>query len=280
MRNYNCAFYTYNFFCWEICYITVYFTCYKCINDIFLIYKNISGEVQNYNALFHQTDCILVNHSLCTVKCRYMDCDIIALFIDFIYCCCVMDTSGKSPCRIYGNIWIISINFHSKMCCYIRNKNSDCSKSDHTKFLSGKFCSCKCFFLLLSNLCDISIFLEFLYPLNSTNDISGCKKHSCNHKFFYTIRICSRCIEYNNSFLCTFIKRNIIHSGSCTSDCFQVLSEFHLMHFCTADKNHVSFIRVFCIYIIFIQFIHTNGRNWIQAMIFKHLTDSPLQISS
>ena len=40
------------------------------IAGMLLAARDVVGEVQNYNALFHQTDCILVNHSLCTVKCR------------------------------------------------------------------------------------------------------------------------------------------------------------------------------------------------------------------
>ncbi len=128
------------------------------------------------------------------------------------------------------------------MCCYIRNKNSDCSKSDHTKFLSFDFCSGKTvFFFQQSFKISPSSFISCtqLIPPMISRDARSIPAITSS---FYTIRICSRCIEYNNSFLCTFIKRNIIHSGSRTSDCLQVLCQIpsHAFLHCLRESSAPS----------------------------------------
>ena len=220
MRDHDCSVYTFDLLCCEICDITMYFSRFKCLNDILLIYKDISCKVQDHNAIFHQTHGIFIDHTLCIFQCRNMNCDIITLFINLISSLRMMNISRQSPCRIYRNIRIISVNFHSEMRCRIRYKDSDCSKSDHSKLFAFQFCTRKCFFLFLGSLRNIAVFIISFYPVDSADNISGCKQHTCDHQFLYSIRIRSRSIKYNDPFLCTTIQRNIVHTCTCTCDRF------------------------------------------------------------
>ena len=93
MRNYNRAFDTCDFRCREVCDIMFYFSSYKCIYHCLGIYQYIPCKVQHDHSFFHKTQCIFSDHAFRTVKCRYMHRDIITVFINFIYICCMMDTS-------------------------------------------------------------------------------------------------------------------------------------------------------------------------------------------
>ena len=145
--------------------------------------------------------------------------DVITFFVDLCDILHMFYATGKIPCSIYGNVRIITKYFHSKMCCGICYLDTDRTKSDHAEFLTGKLGSREVLFLLLSKLCDIRVSFLGKYPFHTAPDVTGCKKHSRNHKFFYAICICARCIEYNDSLFCAFVKRNIVDSGSGSCHC-------------------------------------------------------------
>ena len=192
----------------------------------------------------------------------------------------MMNISGKLPCRIYGYVRVISIYFHSQMCRCIRHQNSDRSQTDHSYFFSFQLRSCKSFLLLFCDFCDISVFFVLLHPVDTSDNVTGCQKHSCNYEFFHTICIGSGCIEYYDPFLRTTIQRNIVHTCTCSCHNFQVLRQFHLMHRCTSDQNCVCRLCSLCFLIVLCKFIESNLRDWIQAMILIHTTHFPPQTSS
>ena len=143
----------------------------------------------------------------------------ITCFIDFINIKYMFYISAQIPCSINRYIWIISIYFHSHMFCNIGYFYTNSSKSNNTKFFAQNFCSGIFFFLFFSCFCNIFIVCIGTNPVNSTNNITCCQKHTCNYQFFYTIGICSRCIEYYNPLTCTFIQWNIVYT--CTGSCYR-----------------------------------------------------------
>src|SRR5699024_9790472 len=110
--------------------------------------KDIPCKIQNDHALFHEADGVLVDHSLGIVERGYMYRNIITLFVKFINSGSMMNAARKSPGRIHGNIWIVSIDLHSEMNCRVGHQNSDGTQSDHTQFLTLELCSGKSFLLL------------------------------------------------------------------------------------------------------------------------------------
>ena len=171
-----------------------------------------------------------------------MNGDVIALAVDLIQALAVLDGSGKIPCRINGKIRIITINFHSKSACCVCHHGTDGTKSDDTKLFAADLASCELFFLLLGKLADVLFIFLLCNPLDTANDISGCKKHTCKYKLFYTVCICSRCVKYNNTLLCIFFNRNIVDTCSCTCNCTNTFGKLHVMHFRTSHKDRVTLI--------------------------------------
>ena len=89
-------------------------------------------------------------------------------------------------------------------------------------------------------------------------------------KLFDTICICSRCIKYNNTFFCTHVNRNVVDTCTCTCDNFDILREFHVMHFCTSYQNCIGIVHVFCLFVFFTKQAETCLGNWIEAFILEH----------
>ena len=144
----NCTFDSCHDWCWEICHIVLNMSGNKCIYYCLFINQDISCIIQNDNTIFHKTNRILVNHTFCTIHSRHMDRDIITIFIKLINGLCMMNISGQSPCCIHRQIWIISVNFHSKMYSCISNKNTDGSKSNDSQLLTFDFATGKLFLCL------------------------------------------------------------------------------------------------------------------------------------
>ena len=173
----------------------------------------------------------------------------------------VFDFSGKFPCRVDRNIRIVSIYIHSQINSCVGNHSSDCSQTDDTQFLSFDFTSGKLFFLFFCQFSDIFIFFLLFNPFDTAHDITGSQKHSGNNHFFHTVSVGTRCIEYNNTLLCTFFKRDIINSGTGSCHCFYICRQFHVMHSCTSHQNGISLCQIIGLYIIVGQTVKTNLGN-------------------
>ena len=101
MRNDNSSLYTCNLWCREVSHVMLNLTGYQSIYHSFTVHQHISGKVQYNHAIFHQTDSICIDHALCTVKCRYMNRNIITFTINLIHSSCMVDSSGDLPCRLH-----------------------------------------------------------------------------------------------------------------------------------------------------------------------------------
>ena len=166
------------------------------------------------------------------------------------------------------------------MLCCVGYQHTDGSKTDYAELLSFQFTARKSFLCFFGIFGNITVFFIFLYPVNTTQNISGCQEHACTNQFLYTIRIGSRCIKYSDSLLRAFSKRNVIDACSCSSDHAELIGEFHIMHHRTSYKDCVCILHLVCLCIIPVKFFKSYLCNIIQAMILIHFICSPLQISS
>ena len=182
-----------------------------------------------------------------------MYCDKIADIINLFVCLYDRDIAGHIQCIVYRKIWITSIYFHAKTVCCIGNQYTDGSQTDDSKFFTGNLGSCKCFFCFFCCFGNPLVVFVFLSPLNTAYDITGSKKHCCDHKFFYAVCIGSRCIKYNDSFFCTFVQRNVIYTGSGSRYRHQIIGQFHLMHRSTSNQNRLCLCGIIYHLIIVIQ---------------------------
>ena len=133
----------------------------------------------------------------------------------------------------------------------ICHQHADSAKPDHSKLLSFQLAAGKSFFRFFCIFGNISVFLILLYPVDSTDDIAGSKKHPCQNQLFYAICVSPGRIKYNNSFFRTFFKMNIIYSCSCSRNCFQFFGKLHLFHISASDENGICFFRFAHRYILF-----------------------------
>ena len=182
----------------------------------------------------------------------------------------MLNSTGKVPCCIDGNVWIISINLHPKGSCCICHHASDSTKTDDTKLFAHDLTACKLFLLFLSKLINIFLVFFSLYPLNTSHNVTGSKKHTGKNQLLYTICIGSRSIKYNDAFLCTLFHRNVIDSSSGTCDHSNTLRQLHVMHLGTSYKNCLAVIQSICFFIIIIKNVQAFLGDRIQAMILKH----------
>ena len=199
-----------------------------------------------------------------------MDSDVITLAVDLIQGFAVFDGSGKIPCSINGDKRVISVYFHSQMCGRVCYHGTNGTKSDDTKFLATDLASCKLFLLFFSKFVNVFFIFFMCYPFNTANDITRSKKHTCKNKFFYTVCVGTRCIEYYDTLFCAFVYRNIVDTCTCTSDNFYIFRKFHFVHFGTSNKNGVCVIQFLCLFVIFSKQAETCLGNRIEAFILEH----------
>ena len=140
---------------------------------------------------------------------------------------------------LYRDIGVTAVNLHSKPLCGICYKHSYGSKAYHTKFLALYLIACKVSFFLFYKLRKPFCILVRLHPVDSTYHIPCSKEESCYNKFLNRISIGSRSIKYNYSLLCTFIKRDIVNSGTCSGYGKKIVTKFKRLHVCTSYKNRI-----------------------------------------
>ena len=158
------------------------------------------------------------------------------------------------PCRIDGNIRVISIHFHTEIFCHISHFNANCAQSDNSKFFIPDFRSRKILFCLFRRFRNIFFILIGKNPFDSAHNISGSKQHTRNNKLFHTIGIRTRRIKYDDSFFRTLIERNIVDTGARPRDCQQIFRQFHIVHRCTSDQNSIRFRNIIRLLISFAEF--------------------------
>ena len=234
----------------KVCYVFLNLAAVKSFYKGILVNEKVSCEVQKNDTVFHLCESFFVDHLACVVCKRYMDSDVVALAVDLIQGFAVFDGSGKVPCCIDGDERVISVNFHSQMCCRVCNHGSDRTKTDDTKLLTADLTSCKLFFLFLSQFVDVFFVFFVCYPLNTTNDITGSKEHSCKDKLLNTICVCTWCVEYYDTFFCAYINRDVVDTCTCTSDDFDIFRKFHVMHLGTSYQDCIGIVHFFCLFVI------------------------------
>ena len=156
------------------------------------------------------------------------------------------------------------------MLCCVGYQHTDGSKTDYTEFLSFQFAARKSFLCFLGIFGNITVFFIFLYPVNATQNISGCQKHACNNQFLYTIRIGSWCVKHYDSLFCAAIQRNIIHTCSCSRNHLQVLAKFQFVKCCTSYQNSIRILSITDWYKIFTEIRQSAFCNCIKTIIFVH----------
>ena len=77
----------------EIGHVVLYFSGCKCLCHCVLVNEKVTGKIQNDNAILHLLEGILVDHTLCAVKCRHMKRDVIALLENRVEARRVLDIS-------------------------------------------------------------------------------------------------------------------------------------------------------------------------------------------
>ncbi len=280
MRDHDRAFHACDLRGREIRHIPFHRTGNERIHDGFAVYQDIPGKVQDDDALLHQADGLPVDHALRAVQRRHVDGEIITFLVKLIHRLCVMDIPGKLPCGIYRYIGVISVHIHAQMDGRVGNPHADGPQADDSQLLAVKLSSGKGLFRFFGLLRQVPVLFMLLHPVDASDDIPGRKQHPGQHQLLDTIGIGARRIEYYDSLFRTFFQRNVVHSGPGTGNRLQVLSKFHLMHGGAADKDRICLVCAFYPDIILVKSFNSNRRDWIQAMIFIHLTDSPLQTSS
>ena len=126
----------------------------------------------------------------------------------------------------------------------------------------------------------ICIAILALYPVRTTDDVTGSQQHTCKYQLLYAICICPRRIEYDNSLIRTFLQRDIIDTCSCAGNGAELLWQLHLMHFCASHEHCIRIRKCLCLLISIVKTVQADLCDRIQASISKHLTHSPFQSPS
>ena len=208
-----------------------------------------------------------------------MNRDEITVLIDLCYILYVMNISGQIPCCAKAQVRIRTIYFHTEMNCCVSNQLSDSSETDNTKLLTREFGTTKLLLRLLHVLGDIRICCVIPGPFHTTYDITAGNEHSCEDHFFYTIRISSGSVEYNNTLVSILVEGNIVNTRTCTCNTYSLRIQLDLMHLRRTNNDCICIVYVFRLAVIRCKAIQTRLAKRVQAMIFEHSLFLPFSCS-
>ena len=226
----------------EIRHICSDLSALKGLSHSLLIDKSIAREIKEADTVLHPGDGIGIDHASGRIVARHVDRNIVALLIYIIQISCDMRSPREAPCRVNRKIWVIAEDIHLKVHSCVCHLNADRAETDHTELFISYLVSCKCFLSLLRSLADILIISIVFHPNSSADNIPGSQKKAGDGEFFYGVCICTRSVEDYYALLCTAVKRNIVHSGTCPCDCAKFRGELHILHIGRAHKNAGSLV--------------------------------------
>ncbi len=143
------------------------------VQNRILVYKQVTGKIEENHPVLHLVDCFLVDHTLCGIHQRHMNRDQITLFINFLHVQNMLHVTAQIPCRIHGYIRVVTVYFHAQMLRHIGHSDTDRTQSDDTQLLTLDFGTCKILLRLLRVLSYILVALVFLHPLDTAYHITG-----------------------------------------------------------------------------------------------------------
>ena len=134
-------------------------------------------------------------------------------------------------------------------------------------------------FAFLHQLWDlVSLVSQCLAPVDGWVHISGCNKHGCDYQFLDAVCVCTRCVEYYNTFLGALVYRNVVHSGSCSCHCKEGCGKLHIVHLEAPEDDSV---RICHLGSSFVLISLKQGKscqgNLVEGLNLEHIS-SPLRI--
>ena len=270
MRRNNDIFYSRNRRVGKIRHIAFYLARVQCLDHSFFVNQHVPRVVQHYYSVFHHLNGFPADHSPGAVCQRDMDGYKIAVPIDIIDILNMMNGTGKIPGRVYGDKRIIAVNIHAQMRRRVGYLLSDSAKTDNSQLFPADFAAGKLLLLLFRQFSHIRIILLAVYPLDTSDNISGSQKHPGQNQLLDPVGIRAWRIKNNNSLIRAAVKRNIIDSRAGAADCQKLARQFHIQHFCAADQYRVRLLKIIRLSVIISEAVQPDRSNRVQAMILKH----------
>ena len=223
----------------EVAHIAVHLSGLQGRSHIVVIYQGIPGKIQNHNAILHHVQLLFIDHSLCAVRERHMDGDIIALLENHIRVGDVLYVPGKPPGRIHRDEGIIAVDLHPQMGGRIGHLRADGAQADDAQLFAADFPARKSLLALLRIFGDIGIFRVFLTPAKAAGNIAGSHEKPRNHQLLHAVGVGPGRVEHHDALLGAGLQGNIVYAGSGPANGKKALRKLHLMHGGAAHQDAV-----------------------------------------
>ena len=212
--------------------------------------QQVPGIIEHDHTFLHLRDGVRVQRFPRGIQQRYMDRDVIALFVERFHLLHHLYGAGQAKRAAHRQVRIISDHVHSKRISRIGNFNSDRAKSDDAERLASDLRSGKLFFALFHGHGNVLVVLMFPDPCDAAVNIPGSEQHTRQYQFLHTVRVGTRGIEDHDSFFRTFVERNVVYARACPGDRFQSVRQFHFMHGCAPHQDALGFAGILCYFIV------------------------------
>ena len=136
MRRCNDTVHICSFCIWKICYIFLYFSTCQCFFHIIITDEQISGKIQDNNAIFHHCHGVFINHFPCIIYKWCMYGNKITFLKNFFSRFYNLNRSLNAQSAFHGKIRIRTIHFHSQRNTDICHQPSDGTQTDNSQFLA------------------------------------------------------------------------------------------------------------------------------------------------
>ena len=251
----------------EVSHIAADLTGLKSLKHIGFVDESVACGVDDDDAILHHGDRLGVDHALRGFESRHVDRDEIACAVDRLDVLAVLDCVIEIPCGIDRKVGIVSIDLHAERDGGVRDLLPNGAKANHAKLLARYLGTCKSLLRLLSGLVDRRILNIGLHPLDAADNVTGSEQHGRDHKLLHAVCVRTGRIEYDNTLLCVFRVRYVVHTGACTSNGKQVVARGKFIHLCATYEHGIRCRKILRTGVFVRQVVEAHIRNRIEAHI-------------
>ena len=194
--------------------------------------------------------------------------NIVSLFKYLIVSSGLLNGSGQMPCTVDGDVRIASDNVHTKGFGSIGYQAADGAQADYAQSFTHDLVAGESGLAFLDGLCHVGS--QGVCPLNTAYDVTGSQHESGYCQLLYSVCVGTGRIEYDDAFFSTTVYRDVIDTGTGTTDCFQGSAELHIVHSRGADKDCIRIRNRITNLVCIVKLFQTYFGNLVQKLNLSH----------
>ena len=209
-----------------------------------VVHQQVTGEVQDDDAVLHLGDGLGVYHSPGVVQQGSVEGNDVALGIDFIPVVDTDDVAVQVPRRLNGDEGVAAVDGHAQISGGVGQRAAHCAEADDAQILVANFMTGEFGLAFFHQFGDIGIVFDGLYPVDAAHHVPAAQKHTAQRQLHHGVGVGAGGVEHHDASFGAVGQGNVVDAGTGAGDGQKAFRQSHIVHVGRAHQNAVGLIPV------------------------------------